>query len=354
MDIQGIFLDTNVFEGAKFTYEDNKLSKLLELCEEENIPVYIDSTVYQEVQKRIRTNAEESCKGLNNKNLPFISRVSNLPEKKDIIQKQIEETLTTEFLGLIEEGRLNIISKDISHEELLEMYFGEKAPFNVDNKKSEFPDAIIGLTLKEYINSEGEHILMISNDNGMEDFCKSHKIEHVTMVSAALDILNKQFSVNTFYDKQQSKIISEVEKYITSHEIGFEIYSYGIEDYIYTSDYNITSANVQNIYLVRGDDDYQSLDVTCKVEIEFDITTERYPDYEFAIRDSEDDAWYTFGEKQTRFLHKEVLELDFQVEILDRANGIFTVTYVGKDIDIIFDAYFQGDKIISEEHFNDE
>ncbi len=57
-----VFIDTNVFESASFSYTTPNFEKLLSLCRENEISICITDVVKNEVIKRIKTNLEDILK----------------------------------------------------------------------------------------------------------------------------------------------------------------------------------------------------------------------------------------------------------------------------------------------------
>jgi predicted nucleic acid-binding protein len=56
-----IFLDTNVFESAKFDYQSKNFINFLEICDERIIDLYITDVVKDEVLKRIHINITQTA-----------------------------------------------------------------------------------------------------------------------------------------------------------------------------------------------------------------------------------------------------------------------------------------------------
>lgn len=51
-----VFIDTNIYEGANFSFYNKQFSKLKELIEEENVELLYNEIVYQEVHQHIGEN----------------------------------------------------------------------------------------------------------------------------------------------------------------------------------------------------------------------------------------------------------------------------------------------------------
>ena len=115
-----------------------------------------------------------------------------------------------------------------------------------------------------------------------------------------------------------------------------QIYGYGpfgID--IEVNNYEIHKLTINSIDIITINPQEKSLDIESNINITFIIETEFYPDFDHAIHDTEDDEWYVFGEKKTKFYTEESMELDFKIQILD--NGNFEISFEGKTPEISFD-----------------
>jgi len=349
--IDSIFLDTNIYESAKFEYIGNKLEKLFHLCKKHDIAIYTNTVIQNEILHRIKINAYEAVKGIKKEQLQYISKVNKIPHDKELIKQNIEDTLVADF-KILETNYLTTIPCEVDTEDLLKMYFEEEAPFNVDNKKSEFPDAIMLLSIRDYSEEHNINILVLSNDGGVQEFCKTSAIQVVNFVSEALGILNEQFQLNLFYSKYKANIESRIKDYIKNGNIHFNIYGYDFEDTVYAEKYDINNIAVSELFLIEENDDLSSIIVSCPTIINFTATTNLYPDYENGTYDKEDGLWFAFSSLQTTFIHTEHTELSFEISILDFDTGEFDISYEGYELDIEFDLYSLDDDIVKQEHFD--
>jgi len=349
--INGIFLDTNIYESAQFEYIGNMLEKLFHLCKKYNIPVYTNTVVQNEILHRIKINAYEAVKGIKKEQLQYISKVYKAPHDKELIKQNIEDALIANF-KILETNYLIKIPSKVDTEDLLKMYFEEEAPFNVDNKKGEFPDAIMLLSIRDYSQEHNVNILTLSNDGGVQEFCNANDMQAVNFVSEALSILNEQLQLNLFYSKYKENIEASIKDYIENDNIHFNIYGYDYEDTVYAEKYDIDNVVISELFLIEEDDDMSSIIVSCPAIINFTATTDLYPDYENGTYDKEDGLWFAFSSIQTTFIHTEHTELSFEISILDFDTGEFDISYEGYELDIEFDLYSLDENIIRQEHFD--
>jgi len=353
--LDGFFLDTNVFESANFDLKKTNISKFFELCENHKINIYIDKTVKQEVKNRILKKANEVAKSIKNNLLPYICNILDIEYSKEELENKIANYLKTQIDKIFE--KIKVIDNNININELLKLYFKQEAPFNVNNKKCEFPDAIIILSLKQYLNNEDKNIIVISNDEGIKQYCLDNNIEHMYFIS---DALNKIYSyiesyIFNFFETEKEKIKVKIENCIKK-EIDFIIYGYGpFYDDIEVEDYEVNNIVIKNMDMTDVDSKKNAFTITCRAKIEFIISTYPYPDFEHASHDSEDDTWYVFGKLKTKFYLTKEVELDFEVEIIDKTSKDFEIYFRGKDPEIEFDIYnIHHEDIIDQEYLNDD
>ena len=337
-DIEAIFLDTNVFENAKFTYKNNNFMKLIELCKEHDIPIYIDYIVEQEVLHRISENIQKTIDGLKKDKLYYLSQIYTIHDNTKEIQKTLSDKLIKDFQELKDEHIL-ILDNDVLAIEVAKMYFNNEAPFEKGRKKYEFPDAIIGLNIKNYIEEEFLNILTITNDNGLISFFENSKLPVVNMLSRAVNIINKQFQTDTYFSEIKDNIKSDIISYIKEGNIELNIYAYDYQDTVYVNEYDITEVILQELLLINRDNSYGVLTVSCPCNIIIECTTDYYPDYENGIFDKEDHNWCFFNSKRTTHRIEEEIEVTFELsEIPDNGKELF-IDYSDRDIDIEFDLY---------------
>ena len=56
-----VFIDTNIYEGANFSFYNKQFSKLKELTEEESVELLYNEIVYQEIYQHIVRKFNKSC-----------------------------------------------------------------------------------------------------------------------------------------------------------------------------------------------------------------------------------------------------------------------------------------------------
>ena len=146
-----IFLDTNVFESAKFSYSSKTFVSFLDYCKENEIKLKITDVVKHEVIKRIKSNITESFEKIDKQNLGVVAGSFDMDtniSKLNFIEK-LTNKLHERFSDFLDDNDIEVIDTNYDINELILQYFNQLSPFT-EQKKHEFPDAIILLTIKKY------------------------------------------------------------------------------------------------------------------------------------------------------------------------------------------------------------
>ncbi|MCF6245593.1 MAG: PIN domain-containing protein [Sulfurovum sp.] len=340
MELKGIFLDTNVFVSSNFNYTDNKMQLLVDKCDKFDLSIYINDIVKYEVYSRIHEKSKDIVSGIENKKLKFMSNIFDLPNTKEEIRKRIEEDLLEKFDYLLTNLVFDTIPSIYNQEQLLKMYFDKEKPFE-EKKKHEFPDAIIGLSVKDYASNNGK-IILVTNDDGLSAFCKNNNVATANYISEAISLINKEYSIDRIFKNYKNDIKDCIADFIQEENgngIEFNIYGYYYDDDIYAENYNIKNIIVNDIYLLEEDDENQTMTISCDVVIHLDIETDAYMDYQNGIFDKEDNQWITFSRIISEFEYKKSLEMEFFIQIEDIVEKEFILEYKGQSIDIQFDSF---------------
>lgn len=167
-----VFIDTNIYEGANFSFCNKQFSKLKELIEEENVELLYNEIVYQEVYQHIGENlakaVSEYNKAIDNRAFaPFriddkwenkISQIESddmVAELRKFWDDYIEDTYATK-----------IPISGVNIDEIIDKYFKKKFPF--ENKKpTEFKDAICVDSIIQYYDTITDDIIyVVTADKG--------------------------------------------------------------------------------------------------------------------------------------------------------------------------------------------
>lgn len=167
-----VFLDASIFEATRFGFHNEPLSLLLDLSRAGIITFLDHSFASQEIEKRLLKRAQECICGIKE----FKKAVYLCPTIPFVPFTEIHKCnydanrLHQELIGLFQAYCNAFRSQTVPHNSgsvhhVFEAYFSERPPFDVAEKKAEFPDAFVTADLRFFAASEPEPIHVVSADD---------------------------------------------------------------------------------------------------------------------------------------------------------------------------------------------
>lgn len=155
-----VFLDTNIYDGANYSFHNAMFSTLRKMAENGELQLKINSVVEGEVKKHIKRDVKAAAKKLlesvKDRSLSSFHNIASfkeyliIPNPKDWVQKAEEEF--QDFLDACKCDRISINGIDV--EKIVTDYFNQRWPFEAA-KTDEFKDAIIVESIiKDVIGTE--------------------------------------------------------------------------------------------------------------------------------------------------------------------------------------------------------
>jgi predicted nucleic acid-binding protein len=300
-EVRVIFLDTNVFESAKFRYDAERMQNFLEICEEKNIKLIITDVVKHEAIKRIKSNIEFAVMGIRNPEEKskenhiyeiFLHSIDSEQLSKPKLIEKLSSKLIEDFEEFLSDNSVEIISSQFDNQQLVNLYFETKAPFS-QKKKHEFPDAIILLTIKAYKDTQKKIPIVISNDNDIKNFCDANEIECYDTIGTVTNLLNSESpdtTVSLAYKMCENAIKDKIKEDIENID-DFILYSYDSIDEVYVDDIKVDNVSLNNINILK----INSVDNIIELEVVANITftcNASYPDEDTMGHDKEDGVYY--------------------------------------------------------------
>jgi len=319
-----IFLDTNVFESAKFSYNSHRMEKFLDTCEDKRIDLYITDVVKHEVIKRIKTNIQDAIENIDKHNLEILIQSLQVESKEKVkLINDLSEKLITDFENFIIDYDINVVSSTFNQSKLIDLYFNNKAPFT-EQKKHEFPDAIIILTIDKWSLENHKIPLVITNDKGMSLYDTESDIKFFNKVSDVTNLLlteDPEIDLLEIYNDQLDKIKDKIIDEIKSHEKDFILYSYDHIDDIEVDNIKINNVilNKRDIISIDTDDNIIQLEVDLQIEFSLNAS---YPDMDTMSRDREDGVNYFWQHINAELNLKENTTCYLDI-IIDKENDDF-------------------------------
>lgn len=332
MDEINVFLDTNVFINSKYDFNRYSLLNLKKYCDNGIVTLFTNDIVIREVKKHINSDVTLLAQQAKNaiKNYAELENALTVPVSENIksLLLNAPANLINNFDKFIENAVI-LSNEYTSVIDLFNDYFDLNAPFeSKKDKKSEFPDAAIIMSIKHYISSvENITLHVVTDDKGWHNAFKeiSNIIMHkniksfLTFVSKEQEIYKNLVS---FVDEEIEKLESKTIEHLCDYDWNFAVES--IDICVECDD--IEEVNVKDINLVMDGIEYidsteeyaiATVSGVGKVEIEFS-----YIDHSDETYNKEDHVWYN-----TKY-GRGIVEVDLPIHLS------LTIYFSDKDSDI--------------------
>lgn len=333
-NIDAVFLDTNVFCAANYTYKGDNFKNFIKAIRNNNINICITNVIEEETYRRIDKDIDE----LDKDTICFFEKAGFI-EQKD--KKELKQYLKKCFKDL----EIEVIEANAKILDIVDLWKNKKNPFS-PSKPSEFVDAINLLTINT--KKDEKNIAFISNDGECQGFCKENQIIHFQYISNATALINtihdiKEIEYNIKEDKikedKKNKFYKEIEEINKKYEI-MDICKEQLSKYLEDkdeADYNNLFYFNINLYSGKFRIDYAEAKIDSlaikksmyinitddnRVSILFDISLEISVDTGKYIHepsshgyDKEDNEYYCKEYKKTKFrIKKDISDILFLVD----------------------------------------
>jgi len=288
-----IFLDTNVFESAKFSYNSYRMEKFLEVSEKKGIDLYITDVIKHEVIKRIKTNIRDAIEKIDKHNLEILIQSLEVENKEKLkLINDLSKKLIQDFEIFLQDYNINVIPSIFNQSKLIDLYFNNQAPFS-EQKKHEFPDAIIILTIDKWSLENNKLPLVVTNDKGMSCFNTENDINFFEKISDVTNLLvteNPENDLLEIYNDKLEVIKGKIIDEIKYHD-DFILYSYDHIDDIEVSNIEINNVLLNKTDVINIDINDSIIRLEVDLQIDFSLNAS-YPDMDTMSRDKEDGVNY--------------------------------------------------------------
>ncbi|NQY24920.1 MAG: DUF4935 domain-containing protein [Campylobacteraceae bacterium] len=290
-----IFLDTNIFENAKFSYNSKHMQDFLKRCEEDEIELKITDVVENEVQKRIRANIEDPLKGIKKAVFDIAFASLDISRGKHGFIETLITKLTEDFYTFINTNDVEIIESDYEIKELTSLYFLKKAPFT-EQKKDEFPDAIILLTIDKYSNKNpSKTILTVSKDKSFSEYHADSEVKNFAQISEITSYLieNPDLPLTRLFEVSKNKIKEEIITYIKNND-RFVLFSYDSIHDVEVTEEVISNVVLKNLNITSYEEYASGYEIRLHADLLISFTlSATYADPDSIIYDREDNKDYS-------------------------------------------------------------
>jgi hypothetical protein len=198
-----VFIDVSIYESLNFQTESEPLALLSELSCGGYVTALEHPIAKREIFKRIEKLSSE-CIGklLTFRKENYLGRNANTTPFKEIFSEFDQKALETElakrmsdFLGRIKSEPIPRDSNAVS--DVFELYFDNRPPFDVEQKKHEFPDAFVIHDLCKKAETTGQIIHVVSVDGDFErSLCQNNRfVIHKTLESFLREVYGRKIHV---------------------------------------------------------------------------------------------------------------------------------------------------------------
>lgn len=336
MECFNVFLDSNVFIGEKFNFNSTSLSSLKQYLDSGLINLYTNDIVLKEVKRNIKSELEY--------HIGQASKIINKPEFRCAISKEENDYINKIFSNAPQklesvfdsyvEGAIVLDYNTVSVTELFDNYFNTKAPFEESKeKKAEFPDAVIIMSIEEYLKNENILLHVVTNDNGWENAFKGN--EKITVHKKLRDFLsfvskgneNYKYLIE-FYNSQKSSLSLEIKKWLDGQ--AWQLLMEYVRDIECTDicDYDVLDIEFKARAVEYLDDKKCSISVIGKAEIELEYD---YIDHSEEMYDREDHEWYNTIYGTAKSTLETPIKFSLDININNIGNADFSIEKIEFD-----------------------
>lgn len=353
-----VFLDTNIFVGQNFDFENQILKTFSNLAFEGKIEFYLTEITQREIVKQIKDSVDSSRESFNlfKKNARIFQNSRVLPLQalyKKIDYESCILDFNQQFNDFQKLAKVKIIDCfSVNANKIFNDYFSVNAPFGMQGKEKEFPDAFVIEALRNWTKIDGTKLYVVSKDS---DFRKAIEKDPNLIL---LDDIDEFISL---YNEFDNKLYAKIENIIKDNsalinerfteelnKIGF----YLEDEDGWVEDFYISSSLIEKITLLNTSptEARVQLIINCNLTLSIEVN-----DYENSPYDSEEGK-YIFVKKLKGEIEQECeLIVDLDV-IIDAYKDMFysvknIVINNGSSIPIIVDKDNQYDLISEEDEY---
>lgn len=212
-----VCFDTNIYDNTKYNFDGQFYKTFKELKKEKfpNLEIYINSIIYREVMAHLEEKGQENNEVIERFkkdvwNLEIFDELQRVLNDIDFLREaSIKEAKDkfNNFLSLFSVDITSLKGKLIYDDnqnfdlgEVLDDYFNHRPPFeNKNNKKNEFPDALIIQNISQRFKNH-DNFIVVSSDNGFRKAVEQ-KIPKATTFANYSECANYLNKHHENYDK---------------------------------------------------------------------------------------------------------------------------------------------------------
>lgn len=336
-----VFLDTNIFIKMRYDFSKSPLFRLKKYASLGIVNLFTNEIVVREVGANIRADtAIESAQLKNAIKKHCFREILSMDGYealgKDFREEKWDEIINTKFRNYLSDTECTVLTNEnIGLNEIFDDYFHMIPPFeNREEKKHEFPDAVIIKSIKNYVSINNTTMLVITDDDEWNKaFADNDKITIVKDLKEALTQISsyygedEQIKYLEFLGTESSSIIDHINDWLFKTD-----WDECLESDISLDVLGVNDFDVESIKLVFDGFEFVGDEEACvrfKALSTIDIEYE-YDNYDYASYDREDGVYYNV--KHGTVKEKHICPVDFTVSILRDGEDMNIRDYEFEDI----------------------
>ncbi len=321
-----VFLDSNIYDAANYSFGNPQFSKLKELIEQNYVVLIYNSVVEGEVKRHIKESIKKAVKEFNDlvSTRDFTSfryeeeyaekiKRLNFNDMYELCQKRFDEYLENCHAIKIPVNGINV-------EDIISDYVAGNYPFEI-SKPAEFKDAIIIQSLLEYKKLMKDATLsIITKDKGFRAALKSNGEFIYPYINKFLEMITETINTQTLKLKEYLTAENIRDSINDEIKIFIEKVNYSLE--IPYDEYDII--NIENIsFDIAFVDIITSVEAKIIIDVEADINMWfTYIDEDQSFFDREDGQYLWKVEVEKEEVHKINFELSLNIDIENFSDDI--------------------------------
>lgn len=330
-----VYLDTNVYKGAKYIFEKGKLYTLKKLVEKGHVKIIYTSATVGEVKEHIKIDLDDGIKKYNHVISKNLGTLVDNSKYSDIIStlncEEVINDINSQFdMYLSDTGAIQISLNPLDAENLMEDYFSKRLPFE-KTKPYEFKDAIMINAIKQYQKKYRKQICLVSSDEGfLKTFEGDNNFILFKYLGHFLKYLNNKIEFNVRIEESIIKDIESkrIQALIFDYLNDLTLYRFDILDWEY-NDLKIKNIEECELNYIDKNNNIISANLSINSIIELETT---FLDAESSYFDKEEGRYIITNYVNSMEEHKIYLEIVVNYNICESGSDIDGKSmYIDKD-----------------------
>ncbi len=336
--MQKVFIDTSCYLGFGLNFYNPAFSQLLQLAEEGHIQILTSDVILKELKQNITKSKNKALNALKTIEKEYIinNNVDGIKELKDSIKKA-EENIFKQLKGC---HLKNINITELNIQNIMDDYFLGNPPFsNKENKKYEFPDAVVLHSILKYLN--GKTCYVISEDDDWKNFCD--KYDNITFYNRLSSFINKHIidesSNKPLFEQLRNQIFNDLDFIKPCIEECFQGQEFYHDESVIAEPEieleNISNIEPEELFIIFFDEKNKTIEVELYIKIDFSVNIRGYEAGSWHKDDDTKEIFYIDGVDNDEITTDETVEKRLNLTIVYDEDLNFDIENCVMDAEII-------------------